>query len=133
VPLWKIWSFAELSSFCNLYGLFSVCRKLYRSLSLLLSQKYFFSHVPALYGHRMKLFEDATFIMDSMNLWFLCTFHYSPSPSPVGTINAMSRWSFLTVKSIYLRHLVLLLSSLLFPLVSILNIPLELSSLGLYS
>jgi hypothetical protein len=35
----------------------------------------FFSRVRALYGHCMKLFEDANFIINSMNVWFLCTFH----------------------------------------------------------
>jgi hypothetical protein len=78
----------------------------------------------------MKLVEDTTFIMDSMNLWFLRTFHYSPSPSPVGAINAASRRSFPTFNSTCLRHFVLLLSSLLFPLVSILTWPLVLVLTG---
>jgi hypothetical protein len=62
----------------------------------------------------MNLVEDATFIIDSMNLRFLCTLHYSPSSSPVGVVNAASRRSFTEFNPTSLRHLVLFLSSLPF-------------------
>jgi hypothetical protein len=62
----------------------------------------------------MNLVEDATFIMDSMNLRFLCTLNYSPLSSPVGAVNVASRQSFTEFKSTCLHHLVLFLSSLTF-------------------
>jgi hypothetical protein len=62
----------------------------------------------------MNLVEDATFIIDSMNLFFLCTLHYSPSSSLVGEVNAASCRSFTKFKPTFLSHLVLFLSSLPF-------------------
>jgi hypothetical protein len=99
----------------------SLCFVCSNALCLFQSRNRMFSLVRALYGHHMNLVKDATFIMDSMNLQFLHTFHYSPSSSPVGVINAMSRRSLPTFNFTFLRYLVPLLSSLCFPLVFVLN------------
>jgi hypothetical protein len=61
--------------------------------------------------------------MDSMNLWFLLTFHYFPFLSPVGMINAASHRSFPTFNSTRLHRFVLIFPFLLFPLVSIFSWP----------
>jgi hypothetical protein len=47
----------------------------------------------------MKLVKDTTFIMDSMNLRFLHTFHYSPSLSPVDVVISSNN----IVKFVYFR------------------------------